>query len=407
VERKASTRLYYLDWLRVLAILTVFVFHCGRFFDLEEWHVKNPTTYFGMNVWTYFLGGWLMPLVFLISGASIFFALEKGGRGISAVGKFVKDRTLRLVVPWLVGACTHAALQVYLEYRFWGRFHGSFLAFLPRYFHGWRDFGGNFAWTGIHLWYLLALFILTLVFLPLFVWLKAGSGQRVLSWIGGFLAKPGVVYLLAVPGTLLIRYLDPDRFWTSRDWGGWALPLYIPFFLAGFLIVSHEGLQSRIRRQRWLSLAAGVVLFVADLIVVLTLGDPDFGTPIYPLFFSLFSLYSWCFVLAILGFGMQHLTVNTPFLRYTNEAVLPFYILHQTVIISIGFFVVRWAIPDLLKFVLIAASSFFLIMALYEFLVRRYNVMRFLFGMKLRPKALVAQLQGGALTSPPGIQPSA
>jgi glucan biosynthesis protein C len=407
VERKASTRLYYLDWLRVLAILTVFVFHCGRFFDLEEWHVKNPTTYFGMNVWTYFLGGWLMPLVFLISGASIFFALGKGGRGISAVGKFVKDRTLRLVVPWLVGACTHAALQVYLEYRFWGRFHGSFLAFLPRYFHGWRDFGGNFAWTGIHLWYLLALFILSLIFLPLFVWLKASSGKRLLSWFGGFLAKPGVVYLLAVPGTLLIRYLDPDRFWTSRDWGGWALPLYIPFFLAGFLIVSHEGLQSRIRRQRWLSLAAGVVLFVADLIVVLTLGDPDFGTPIYPLFFSLFSLYSWCFVLAILGFGMQHLTVNTPFLRYANEAVLPFYILHQTVIISIGFFVVRWAIPDLLKFVLIAASSFFLIMILYEFLVRRYNVMRFLFGMKLRPKALAAQVQGGALTSPPGIQPSA
>ncbi len=387
---RGAVRVYYLDWLRVLAILTVFVFHCGRFFDLEEWHIKNPTTYFGANVWTYFLGGWLMPLVFLISGASIFYALGKGGRGIHAVSKFVKDRTLRLAVPWLVGACTHIAFQVYLEYRFQHRFSGTFLAFLPRYFHGFRDFGGNFAWTGIHLWYLLALFILSLVFLPLFVWLKAGSGKRLLSWLAALLAKPGVVYLLAVPGTLLIRSLDPSQFWTSRDWGGWALPLYIPFFLAGFLIISHDGLQTTIRRQRWLSLAGGVAFFVADLVVVLTLGDPDFGTPVYPLFWSLFSLYSWCSVLAILGFGMQHLTVNTPFLRYANEAVLPFYILHQTVIISVGFFVVRWAIPDLFKFAIIATSSFVLIMLLYEFLVRRFNVMRFLFGMKPLKRATTA-----------------
>ena len=47
---RGAVRVYYLDWLRVLAILTVFVFHCGRFFDLVEWHVKNPTTYFGANV---------------------------------------------------------------------------------------------------------------------------------------------------------------------------------------------------------------------------------------------------------------------------------------------------------------------------------------------------------------------
>jgi len=384
-------RVYYLDWLRVLAILTIFIFHSGRFFDQEEWLVKNPTTYFGANVWTYFLAGWLMPLIFLISGASIFYALGKGGRGINAVGKFVKDRTLRLVVPWLVGACTHVALQAYFESRFWGRFNGSFFAFLPRYFHGFKEFGGNFAWTGMHLWYLWVLFILSVAFLPLFLWLKAGSGKRVLSWLGGFLAKPGAVYLLAIPGTLLIGYMDPDKFLNSQDWGGWPLLLYIPYFLAGFLIVSHEGLQVRVRRQRWLSLAAGVVMFLALLVVALTQGDPVFDTPVYSVFFALFSLFSWCFVLAILGFGMQHLTANTPFLRYANEAVLPFYILHQTVIISVGFFVVRWAIPDLAKFAIIATSSFAIIMLLYEFLIRRLNLLRFLFGMKLRPKAPAVQ----------------
>ena len=387
---RGAVRVYYLDWLRVLAILTVFVFHCGRFFDLEDWLVKNPRTYFGVEVWTYFLAGWLMPLIFLISGASIFYALGKGS-GIHAVGKFVKDRTLRLVVPWLVGACTHVALQVYFESRFWGRSYGSFFAFFPHYFDGFKEFGGNFSWTGMHLWYLWVLFILSVAFLPLFLWLKAGSGKRVLSWLGGFLAKPGAVYLLAIPGTLLIGYMDPDKFLNSQDWGGWPLLLYIPYFLAGFLIVSHEGLQVRVRRQRWLSLAAGVVMFLALLVVALTQGDPVFDTPVYSVFFALFSLFSWCFVLAILGFGMQHLTANTPFLRYANEAVLPFYILHQTVIISVGFFVVRWAIPDLAKFAIIATSSFAIIMLLYEFLIRRLNLLRFLFGMKLKPKAPAVQ----------------
>jgi len=386
MNTRAVQRRYDLDWLRVLAILTIFVFHSGRFFDREDWHVKNPTTYFGMDVWTYFLAGWLMPLVFVISGASIFYALGKGG-----VGKFVKDKTLRLVVPWLVGACTHVALQVYFESRFWGRFDGSFFAFLLRYFDGFRDFGGTFAWDGLHLWYLWVLFILSLAFLPLFLWLKAGSGKRLLSWLGGFLAKPGAVYLLAVPGILLVPYMDPEGFLTRRGWGGWGLPPYIPFFLAGFLFVSHEGLQVRIRRQRWFSLAAGAVIFITAVAVAITQGDLVFGTRAYTLFFRLFTLFSWCFVLAILGFGMQHLTFNTPFLRYANEAVLPFYIMHQTVIICVGYFVVRWAIPDLAKFAVIAASSFAIITALYELLMRRINVLRFLFGMKVRSKAPSAQ----------------
>jgi surface polysaccharide O-acyltransferase-like enzyme len=181
--------------------------------------------------------------------------------------------------------------------------------------------------------------------------------------------------------------MDPDAFLTARGWGGWGLPPYITFFLAGFLIVSHEGLQDRMRRQRWLSLAAGALIFATLPVLALTQGDLVFGTDYYKLFFALFSLFSWCFVLAILGFGMEHLTVNTPFLRYANEAVLPFYILHQTVIISVGFFVIRWPIPDLVKFAIIAASSFAIIMLLYEFLIRRFNLLRFLFGMRLLKRA--------------------
>ena len=89
-------------------------------------------------------------------------------------------------------------------------------------------------------------------------------------------------------------------------------------------------------------------------------------------------------------------------LKYANEAVLPFYILHQTVLLCVGYFVVQWAIPDLLKWAIILLVSFPIIMLLYEFLVRRFNLMRFLFGMKPLPKAPAAES-----TEAPGVLPPA
>jgi glucan biosynthesis protein C len=76
--------------------------------------------------------------------------------------------------------------------------------------------------------------------------------------------------------------------------------------------------------------------------------------------------------------------MNNRFLAYANEAVLPFYILHQTVIITIGYYVVQWNIDIALKYLIIASTSFIVIMAVYELLVRRFNVLRFLFGMKIK-----------------------
>jgi peptidoglycan/LPS O-acetylase OafA/YrhL len=84
---------------------------------------------------------------------------------------------------------------------------------------------------------------------------------------------------------------------------------------------------------------------------------------------------------------MRHLSFSTPFLKYANEAVLPFYILHQTVVLSMSYFVVQWAIPDLLKWAIILMASFAIAMTMYEFLVRRWNMMRMLFGMKPKPRS--------------------
>jgi glucan biosynthesis protein C len=161
-------------------------------------------------------------------------------------------------------------------------------------------------------------------------------------------------------------------------------------------------LQAGIQGLRWLSLPAGLVLVGASIFLLTLEAGPAFGTWESALGWACRALGSWCLVLAILGFARRHLNFATARLKYANEAVLPFYILHQTVLLCVGYFVVQWAIPDLLKWVIILLVSFPIIMLLYEFLVRRFNLMRFLFGMKPLPKAPAAQS-----TKAPGVLPPA
>jgi glucan biosynthesis protein C len=380
-------RRYDLDWLRVLAILAVFVFHSGRFFDQRGWHVKSATAYAPVQAWTLFLGGWLMPLVFVISGASLFYAVGKG----SIVG-FIRDKVLRLLVPLIVGVFTHVSLGVYLERTTNGRFLGSFFEFYPHYFDGWYGFGGNFAWMGLHLWYLLVLFIYSLAFLPLFYLLK-GPARSLLSKLGNALAVPGVVLVLILPIVWLSAILDPRTGLGHRNFGGWPLPVYICYLFYGFIIFSHARLQARIQQMRWFHLATA---FAASAVLLWWFGYalPLAGTKAQRYFGLLFITSSWCWILAFIGFTCKYMTNNTRVLKYANEAVLPFYIMHQTVLLFIGYFVLRWPIPDTVKWLVIALSSFALIMGIYEFLVRRFNAMRVLFGMKplaRQPFARVAE----------------
>jgi glucan biosynthesis protein C len=377
-------RRFDIDWLRIIAILMVFVFHSSRFFDTFDWHVKNQTTYQGVQLWTMFLSNWGMPLIFVISGASIYFSVGK-------IGKFVKSKTMRLLVPLIAGAFTHVSIAVYLERRTHYQFFGSFFQFIPNYFQGLYPVG-NFAWMGLHLWYLLVLFIFSLLFFPLFYLLK-GHWRKVLGWMGNLLAYPGMIYSLAIPIILAIVLINPNTLLGGRNWGGWSLPGYIPFFVYGFLLISHEGMQKRIKDYCWLSLGLAIVCIGCLVFAYDKIGDPFYGTSRYTLIFSLFGLNAWLWVLTIVGLGMRYLNFYKPVLFYASQAVLPFYILHQTVLLIVGYYVTRWPIPDLAKFTVIASSSFITVMVLYEFLIRRVNILRILFGMKVR-------VQNQAVTAP-------
>jgi hypothetical protein len=373
----AKPRQYYIDWLRVIAIGLVFVYHSLRPFGSEPFHIVNDRSYAGVDIVTTILPIFGMPLVFLISGAGAYYALGK-----RSGGRYLWDRVLRLLVPFAVGMVTYIPLLVYLERVHHGDFVGSFPAFMAHYFDGLYAFGGDFAWMGLHLWYLALLFLFTLLMLPLMAWLRhSAAGGRALDWHSRLFARPGMVYLMALPLLALAVLLDPDTPWGIRQLGGWTIWEYLFLFLFGFLLVAGQDVQTGIRRQRWVSLVVGLAALVVGAGVRLLPGDYGFGTPQYSLYMAMVVVCAWSFLLAVWGFSMLHLNFGTRTLWLANEAVLPFYIMHQTFIIILGFFILNWAIPDLLQYLLITGGTFLLMVVLHFGLIRRYNVLRVLFGL--------------------------
>ncbi len=377
-----SHRRYELDWLRVLAILIVFLYHSTRFFNLGDWHVKNFNVYVWVEIWNVFVTRWMMPLFFMISGASLFYAVGKSG----GWKRFYTDKLLRLFVPVLFAAVTQGALQVYLERVSHGRFEGSFLDYLPTYFTGvYTGIGlagsGNFANVGMHLWYLIFLFVYSLICYRLFVWLK-GCAQKVLERITGFLSVPGTILVGFIIPLILMKALIPPAVLEVGN-GGWGFLFYLWFLIAGFIVVSNDRLLESILTQCWFFFILGLVLSACHLYLLFGVSDPALQGKGGDWTNALFSYFSaWCWVLAILGFAIRYLSFDHPFLRQANEGVLPFFILHQTVLLFFGYFIMSSEISNVLKWLLVFTLSFVVIVAVYVVLIQKFDLLRFLFGMK-------------------------
>lgn len=122
-------RLTYLDWLRAIALLGVFVYHCLQPFSTDEWHVKNTELSEALSIPIAFFGSWGLGFFFLISGAGACLALRW-----RSVGEYVTERLMRLLVPLVFAYVVLGPFQAYIEATHFGWYEGSFLSFVPRFF---------------------------------------------------------------------------------------------------------------------------------------------------------------------------------------------------------------------------------------------------------------------------------
>jgi len=349
------------------------LFHCARFFNDEDWHVKNGQLSDGMGVFVGVVVQWLMPLFFTLSAMAIYYALR-----FRSNRQYLAERCKRLLIPFVFGTLALIPPQVYIECATHGRFSGSFVAFYPHYFEGWYGFGGNFAWMGLHLWYLEVLFVFSLLTLPLFRLLRGAGAQRLIASLGRLCEKPGGIFALAVPigGMELLVNLQPDGI-GRRDFGGWSLLTYLVIFCLGYVVACDERFRKAMERQRVLALVCGVIAVAAGCVLARS-GHPSRA----PHMAFLRAFHTWFCLVAFLGFGSRYLSFSNAALKYATEAVMPFYILHQTVIVVLGYFLIGWAAGVAVKYVVLLFAAFVVIAAVYELAVRRLPALRFLFGMK-------------------------
>jgi glucan biosynthesis protein C len=389
-----KVRHYYLDWLRFYAILVVFLHHCSKLFDYHTISVYNAVRSPVLSAFREFNFLWIMPLFFFISGASVFFSLKN-----RRAGGFLKERIIRILIPLIIiGTFVINPPYIYIDRLFSGQTADGFFQWFPHYFDGIYP-KGNFAPLGLgtHLWYLQYLFVYSLILLPLFIrWKK--SGESCLSKLSAYFERPWALLILFIPISSAGAVFELMGLGGMRVVGGWDPLSFLFFFIYGYLIFSNAQILETIRKYSTAGLITALCLTLLYMdshfgihldipgVTRHHLHDPAAVWPIdpyvWPAVQAFRGLLAWLWLIGLLGLGQRFMNFSNRFLVYGNEGVLPFYILHHTIILIIGLPVLGWNKGVSVKFIAVAVMSFIVIMAIYEVLVRRLNIFRFLFGMK-------------------------
>ena len=394
-----AVRLHYLDWLRVLATLGVFLFHAINVFGPFDFEINNAQRSDLIMLIQVFFFPWGMPLFFLVSGMGSWFALRR-----RTAGQFTRERTLRLLVPFFTGTLLLGPVQLFVSWSYksqTGLFTGSFLEFLayraPQIGPKW------FGAFGYHMWFLGFLFAYSLLALPLFVWLKGEAGRRAVSRLAGLCERRGAILLFIIPVAAVRLGLQPF-FPAAQDWADFFS--HGTFFVLGYLLFCDERFLRAVRRDWPFFLGAGIVAIVAVTAIGMSIESFDLfrppGTFREYFLWGLIAACGWCWTGFMLSVAMRYLDRDGKVLRYSLTANLPFFVVHQPVILAVAYFVVQWDAAILPKFLVLVSISFAVSLGLYQFVIRRIGLLRVLFGMKPLPKAPTAKP-----AEAPGVLPSA
>ena len=373
---QTSSRQPYLDWLRIMAILGVLVFHSAMAFVAEdEWHLKNKETSYLLMEFNFWLSRFRMPLLFFISGTVTYFML-KNRSGSSFIGL----RFRRLFVPLLFGMLVIVPPQVYME-RLTQGFHGSFFDFYPKVFEFEPYPNGNFSWH--HLWFIFYLLVYDIVFTPVFKWSMREKGKRFLQKLE-WVANGKKVYLIMLPGIIIFTSLIQQYPGTNDFIHDLCYVFYWLFFLlGGFFCIANPKCMDSIERNRRTSFAlAFLTILLINYLRWNGLEPESENSWTTYAYLSTYPMTAWFWVMTAVGYGKKYLNRKTKIQHYLNQAVYPFYILHQTVIVVIVYYVIQVQESILMKYLFTVVLSLIVSVSIYHLFIRPYKVMRFLFGMK-------------------------
>ncbi len=346
----AANRRYDIDWLRVIAIGLLLIYHISIAF--QPWGVmigfiQNSDSMTWLWVPMSMLNTWRIPLLFFVSGMGVSFALRKRNWG-----QLMLERTKRILVPFIVGMFCIVPLHFFL----WQKYYNQDISYVL---------------NPSHLWFLANIFIYVLFLSPLFLLMKRRENGSIRRIIERLFSTP--LGLLLITGFFVLEaaILKPELYATfAMNFHGFFVGLLA--FFAGFCIIySGEVGRKMIMRWRWMTLAIGLTLFVIRY-TVFELAAPNY----------LVAIESNMWIFAAFGFAFKYLNRPGKAVVYMSQAAYPVYILHMLFLFLGSYIIMPLEIAAFLKFILIIIFTFAACLLVYEFIIRRVRIIRPLFGLK-------------------------
>lgn len=372
-----KNRLYFIDYIRVFAFLLLIFFHSALPFVNYNWEVKNEQKSEILLSIVLWFHQWRLPLLFFISGAGIYFSLKT--RNILT---FTLERFRRLFIPLVFAMLFTIPIQVYVEYLQKGRVTGSYFDFYPSVWEFVPYPQGSLTWS--HMWFIVYLLTFILLLIPIFSILKIKMIEKYKDRLSNILSSKYLIFLV-----FLIQYYIYYQFYLKypeqgslvEDW--FVFNSSITYLILGYLLASSNQFWENCERYRKLFLSLAVVtstiLFINFYLPNALPKKEGMDAQVY---FLIDALQIWSIIMCIIGYAKKYINSTSNILQYLNQAVFPFFIIHQTIIVAVGYWIVKLNASILTKYVLLSICSSIIIYTLYEYVIRRTKLTRFLYGIK-------------------------
>lgn len=370
MQVKLQKRRFDLDWWRVIAIALVYLHHVGMPFNGDDFHIMNNASSKVLDDVMVFFEQFRLPLLFLVSGAGTAFAFSN-----RKWSQFLKERSKRLLIPLVFGVLVIVPPQTYYEnidlHHSYGSFYGHILDYL----------------NVNHLWFIENLFYISVVCIPLILFLKSSRSvdfRNLLIRLGRL--KLGM-FAWVLP-LLLIKLVSKTYFTDdSKDILNLSSTLFYGFFfIAGLIMASTPTLWyclKKYRKRNAFLMLFSVLVFYGYYFLPDTIASRFFSISTrWSLWYVLSTVLGWTLVITFLGYGQVWFNKKSRLLGVLNEGIYPFYILHQTVLVVFGYYIISLSSSIPIKIGLLIMTSLPIILIIYRWGIYPFRILRLLFGMK-------------------------
>jgi len=345
-------RHYGMDWLRIGAFALLILYHVGMVFVPWGYHVKTAHPADWVAVPMLLTNAWRLTLLFLVSGYASRALLTRS----PGPGAFVRSRNARLLLPLVFGMAVIVPPQTWVELV---THHGYAQGYGWFFTHDYFRFGkldGILMPTWNHLWFVVYLWVYTLVLALLLLLPRPATLQAAFdSAFSGWRALIVPLAYLLVFQVLLFRRGEETH---DLFGDGIAHLAYFPAFLFGFGLAGSQKVLASFAKLWAPAAVAGLAGYA-----VVAWGELSWpGNTLPPHWASeafrvAREIQTWATIAALIGIAERFLNRDHRWRPMLTEAVFPFYIIHQTVIVLVEFWLLPYGLPAPAEFAILVAAT--------------------------------------------------